>query len=178
MIWLRNENLSIRKDAVMNTSLPIVISLFFVLSLPSSAVSQESASATVLRMIDGDTMIMMVEGKQEWVNLLAIDAPETGQPWGMIALNALNMLVDGKDIRIEFDKEQRNYEGRMWGYLWVGDTFVNREMVLNGYALWDFWPPNTRYDEQLLNAEFQARKDWKGMWKSPAPSSDDMPVNY
>lgn len=162
----------------MKKSLWIVIGIFLVLSLPSSSFSQEFASATVLRIIDGDTMIMMVEGKKEWVNLLAIDAPETVQPWGMVALNALNMLVAGKDIRIEFDKEQRTPEGQLWGYLWVGDTFVNREMVLNGYALWDTWPPNTRYDDQLLDAEFQARKDWKGMWKSPKPTADDMPVGF
>ncbi len=161
----------------MKTSFGIVMGLCLVLALPSLVFSQESASATVLRIIDGDTMIMMVEGKQEWVNLLAVDAPEPAQPWGMVALNALNMLVDGKDIRIEFDKEQRNYEGQMWGYLWVGETFVNREMVLNGYALWDFWPPNIRYDEQLLAAEFQARKNWKGMWKSQAPTADDMPFH-
>ncbi len=158
----------------MKKSFLIVIGIFLVLSLPSSTFSQESASATVLRIIDGDTMIMMVEGKKEWVNLLAVDAPETVQPWGMVALNALNRLVDGKDIRIEFDKEQRTHEGQMWGYLWVGETFVNREMILNGYALWDYWPPNNRYDDEFLEAEFQARKDWKGMWKSQAPTADDM----
>ena len=158
----------------MKKSLWIVIGFFLVLSLPSSTFSQESVSATVLRIIDGDTMIMMVEGKKEWVNLLAVDAPETVQPWGMVALNALNRLVDGKDIRIELDKEQRGHEGQLWGYLWVGDIFVNREMVLNGYALWDLSPPNTRYDDEFLEAEFQARKDWKGMWKSQAPTADDM----
>ena len=157
----------------MKTSLGIVIGCCLILALPASVFSQESAAAKFLRIIDGDTMIMMVDGKKEWVNLLAVDAPEAVQPWGMVALNALNMLVTGKDIRIEFDKEKRNYEGQMWGYLWVGDTFVNQEMVLNGYALWDFWPPNIRYDEQLLDAEFQARKDRKGMWKSPTPSSED-----
>lgn len=159
----------------MKTSFGIVMSFCLVLSIPATVFSQESASATVLRIIDGDTMIMMVEGKKEWVNLLAVDAPEGVQPWGMVALNALDMLVTGKDIRIEFDKEKRNYEGQMWGYLWVGETFVNREMILNGYALWDFWPPNIRYDEQLLDAEFQARKEGKGMWKSQKPTADDMP---
>lgn len=159
----------------MKISLGIVIGLCLIFSLPTSVFSQEYTSAKVLRIIDGDTMIMMVEGKKEWVNLLAVDAPEAVQPWGMVALNALNGLVTGKDIRIEFDKKKRNYEGQMWGYLWVGETFVNLEMVLNGYALWDFWPPNIRYDEQLLTAEFQARREWKGMWKSPAPTSDDMP---
>ena len=159
----------------MKILIGIVIGLCFVLALSSSVFSQESTSVTVLRIIDGDTMMMMVEGKKEWVNLLAVDAPEGVQPWGMVAHNALNVLVAGKDMRLEFDKEQRNPAGQMWGYLWVGETFVNLEMVLNGYALWDFWPPNIRYDEQLLDAEFQARKDRKGMWKSPKPTAEDMP---
>jgi endonuclease YncB( thermonuclease family) len=65
----------------------------------------------------------------------------------------------------------------MLGYLWAGDTFINLEMVLNGYALWDFWPPNNRYDDELLEAEFQARKEWKGIWKSPVPTRDDKPFD-
>gem|GEM_PF-5173213 len=159
----------------MKFSLRVVLNLFLILSLPPAVFSQDSVAATFLRIVDGDTVIMMVEGKREWVHLLAVDAPEGVQPWGMVALNALKMLVEGQDIRIEFDKEQRNYQGHLWGYLWVGDVLLNREMILNGYALWDLWPPNNRYDDELLEAEFQARKAWRGMWKSPTPEGDDKP---
>ena len=169
--------LEIEKGHKMKQALWIRIGLFLFLFQPTSAFSQESASAKAVRVIDGDTIIMMVDGKKEWVNLLAVDAPESAQPWGLIAAAALKMLVDGKDIRIEFDEQRRRHDGRMWGYLWVGGTFVNREMVLNGYALWDFWPPNIRYDDTLLDAEFAARKNWKGIWKSPKPSSGDAPFS-
>ena len=147
----------------------------FLLMLPMSALSLESASATVIRVIDGDTMIMMVDGKKEWVDLLAVDAVEGIQPWGYIATGALKMLVEGKELRIEFDEQPRNPDGRMWGYVWVGDTMINQEMVLNGYALWDFWPPNIRYDEKFLNAEFEGRNNGKGIWKSPKPTDADAP---
>ncbi len=162
----------------MKTSSWTFIGIVFLLLLPTSAFSQEFAAAESIRVIDGDTIIMMVDGKKEWVNLLAIDAVEPVQPWGLVATAALKMLVDGKDVRIEYDEQKRRPDGRMWGYLWVGDTFVNHQMILNGYALWEFWPPNIRYDEKLLAAEFEARNNWKGIWKSPKPTADDTPFDY
>ena len=170
MMGILNESI---EGIFMKVSHWIVSGFFVVLSFPSFAMSQEVVSAKVIRVVDGDTLVMFVGERREWIDLIAIDAPEAVQPWGMVAFSALKALVDGKDIRIEFDIEKRNPEGRLWGYLWAGDTFINRELVLNGYALWDYWPPNNLYDDDLINAEFQARKEWRGMWKSPVPTNGD-----
>ena len=162
----------------MNFLILSTIFIFTVILCPPFGFSQNTIPAETVMVIDGDTIIMMIEGKKEWVDLLAIDAPEPTQPWGVVSQNALKTLVEGKQIHIEFDQEKHNHEGRLWGYLWAGETLVNHAMVLNGYALWDFWPPNVRYDKKLLDAEFLARKNWQGMWKSAEPSPNDLLLQH
>jgi micrococcal nuclease len=127
-------------------------------------------SARVVGVTDGDTVNVLRQhpsGRREQVRvrLHGIDAPESGQPFGSKAKEALSALVHDKQVRVE-QKDVDTY-GRTVAVLWVGAANVNVEMVRLGMA-WHY----TRYapdDRQLSRAERDARASRRGLWSDPRP---------
>ncbi len=100
----------------------------------------------VEKVIDGDTF----RGGGYTVRLLGIDAPEKGQPCYEQAKNFLKRLVEGKRVRVEYGKRKKDRYGRLLAYVWVNGTFVNRELVLRGFAVFRSYGERLKY-EKLLN---------------------------
>lgn len=116
---------------------------------------------TVLYVIDGDTIVV---AKGEKVRYLGINAPEKGQPFFREAKEENCRLVEGKKVRLELDKQPRDQYGRTLAYVWVGEVMVNLELVRSGLAHTYIFPPNVKYQEQLLKAEEEAREKGRGIW--------------
>ena len=57
----------------------------------------------VLRVVDGDTVVVVAEGKPMWVRIAAIDAPERGEPGGAESAAQLEAILRGKTIRLSFE---------------------------------------------------------------------------
>lgn len=121
----------------------------------------------VKRVIDGDT-IELENG--EPVRYIGIDTPETKHPskplqyYGKEASEANRSLVEGKEVRLEFDVQQRDKYGRLLAYVYVGDTFVNAWLVENGYAQILTIPPNVKYQDKFLELQKKAREEGRGLW--------------
>src|SRR5699024_5086390 len=97
--------------------------------------------ATVVRVVDGDTVHILLNGKEEVVRLLLVDTPETKhptkpvQPFGPEASAfTKQMLPNGKEIEYEFDTSERDKYGRLLGYLYVDGKMVNEALLENGLA--------------------------------------------
>ena len=145
--------------------------LFFVfLSLINIGCARSQAFQHVERVVDGDTFVLI---GGERVRLIGIDTPESVhpekpvEPFGREASAYLKKLVEGKGVRLEFDVQDRDRYGRLLAYVYLGDgTFVNAEIVRNGYAAVLTVPPNVTHAEEFLALQREAREGRRGLWSN------------
>ncbi len=129
--------------------------------------------ATVIEVVDGDTIDVELHGRRERVRLLGIDAPESVHPsvpvqcFGPEASAGLtNALPPSSVIRVERDAETRDRYGRLLLYVYRAEDnlFVNRWLVRTGLADTSFYQPNTALAPQLTEARTRARIERAGLW--------------
>jgi micrococcal nuclease len=135
--------------------------------------SRDARWATVVYVIDGDTIIITLDGRQTRVRLLGIDAPEdTGRHncFGEQATAELRRLLPhGSAVLLAHDQRRIDPYGRDLTYVWRSDgAFVNRILVRRGFATTLVIPPNVRYQQELNRAEELARRERAGLWRSCA----------
>jgi len=118
--------------------------------------------ALVIRVIDGDTIVLKDD---ERVRLLGIDTPERGQYYFEEARERLSEMVDGKEVLLETDKEERDKYDRLLRYVWINKTLTNLELVREGYARTFMLEPGDKYFEELVAAESWARESGLGIWQ-------------
>ncbi len=136
----------------------------------------------VKRVIDGDT-VQLETGER--VRLIGIDTPEIHESdklykdsqrtkqdiraikeLGRRAYEFTKGLVEGKRVSLEFDVEKRDRYGRLLAYIYLqGATFVNAEIVKQGYASLMTFPPNVKYADLFLRLYQEARENRRGLWK-------------
>ena len=143
---------------------PFVFASLF-LFLASAAVAAEPITGKVIRIVDGDTLVILVGTEQVKIRLAQIDTPERGQPWSSRAKQALSALAFGKVEPVTVDRY-----GRTIGELFVGGVHINRQMVRDGDA-WVYRKYVT--DNSLLDLENEARAGKRGLWG--LPESDRLP---
>ncbi len=121
-------------------------------------------TVTVIQVIDGDTCLLE-DGRR--VRYLGINAPERDEARFEEATRANNKLVGGKEIRLEPCDLSQDKEGRLLAYVFVGETFVNEELVRQGYAHIQR-PLAEVYRDILLEAQEEARVAARGIWAKVA----------
>lgn len=132
--------------------------LLSLLLLPACARPQ---AVGVVRVIDGDTIV--IQGGEK-VRYIGINAPEMDTAWGEAARQQNLALVNGKRLRLEKDISNRDRYGRLLCYVYAESLFVNAELVRLGYARARAYPPDTRYRSYLEEMEREARAAGRGMW--------------
>ena len=140
-------------------------SLLVCLSLLASAASAAELRGKVIKITDGDTVVILDAKKaQHKIRLNGIDAPESQQPFGTKSRQHLGGLIHEKEVRIVWTKRDRY--GRILGTVYLDQQNVNLEMVRSGFA-WRF----VRYskDEELATAENVARLAKIGLWADENP---------
>jgi micrococcal nuclease len=130
----------------------------------------QSAIVEVTRVVDGDTVEVQLDGQEEDVRYIGVDTPETVKPeepvecFGPQASSFNHRLVEGRQVRLVFDRERRDVYGRLLAYVYLGDRFVNAELVRRGLAETLTIPPNNRFAEQLKRLEIAAARAGRGLW--------------
>jgi len=143
-----------------------VVAIFFLIGSLLSA--QDFCLCT--RVIDGDTIIVEIDGKQERVRLIGVDTPETVHPskpveyFGKEASEFTKRMVEGKKVRLEFDWQKRDKYGRLLAYVYLPDgTFLNAEIIKQGYGFaYTRFP--FKYLEEFRQYEREARENSRGLW--------------
>lgn len=131
--------------------------------------------AEVVDVVDGDTIEVLIDGEVEDVRYIGIDTPESvtpGEPvecFGKAASRANEHLVAGETVRLVFDAERRDHYGRLLAYVHVGETFVNGELVEDGYARTLEIEPNTSRAERLRRLATEAGRAGAGIWSACEP---------
>lgn len=143
-------------------SLCIFLSIFFT---PFDALPKDYV---VNKIIDGNT-VQLDTG--EIVRYIGVDAPDRNHKTGESEFYARQAkaynqkLVLLKKVKLEFDKEQKDDSGRLLAYVFVKNTFVNEELIKNGYARAKIVPPNIKYKRLFLDHEAKARQSERGLWQ-------------
>lgn len=134
-------------------------------STPTTSVAQEQR-AQVTRVIDGDTIEVILSGRKYRVRLIGIDTPERGRPYYREATNKTKELVLAKQVRLVKDVSETDRYGRLLRYVYVNGTFVNAELVRQGYAVQATFPPDVRHAELFKRLAAEAREEEAGLWKT------------
>jgi micrococcal nuclease len=134
---------------------------------------QEVGHARVVRVVDGDTVVLGGIGK---VRLIGIDTPEVYghvECFGPAASAfAKRSLPAGLSVRYRLGAEQRDRYGRALAYVWLGDgRMFNAVLAERGYAQPLTIPPNDRYAPTFAAAARRARTAGRGLWSRPGCAS-------
>ena len=128
--------------------------------------------ATVVDVVDGDTLEVRVDGATERVRLIGINTPESGECFAAEATEALADLVAGREVRLVRDTSDRDQYGRLLAYVEVDGTHVNAALVRGGYAIAREYPPDTARADELAAAQREAQEAAAGMWAADGCASD------
>ena len=185
---------SIAKDPVVVTGVALIGVILFLFSqnhkggFPVAGNNMQAPlvgnydNVLVVRAVDGDTLKL---ANNERVRLIGIDTPEmheseklyrdsrksgqdvkTIQALGKRSYAFTRSLVEGKTVRLEFDVEKRDKYKRLLAYVYLPDgTFVNAEIVKQGYASLMTYPPNVKHADEFRALYQQAREQRLGLWK-------------
>ena len=118
--------------------------------------------ALVVRVIDGDTVEL---GDGSRVRYLCIDTPERGEAFYSEATERNSKLVYGKVVRLETGVEDVDKYGRLLRYVYVGEVFVNAELVKGGFAEAFIFDEEEVHADYLRQLESEARRAGRGQWE-------------
>ncbi|MCV0403565.1 MAG: thermonuclease family protein [Chloroflexi bacterium] len=136
----------------------------------------ELESAVVVRIADGDTITVEIDGRRERVRYVGVDAPEVanaerGSPaecGADAATDANRALVEGVELTLERDATDRDRFGRLLRHVWVAPDgewlHVGEALVVDGWVEARSFPPDTLHDARLDRAERTARAERAGIW--------------
>lgn len=159
----------------------VILLSIFITSGCSVETDVTGDEATFIRVVDGDTLIAEIDGKEEYVRLLLVDTPETKhpskdvQPFGEEAsLLMEDTFEKNETIGLEFGTEKRDKYDRILAYLYNADDVMFNELLLEeGLARVAFvYPPNDKYVDDFYEIEEQAMNDHKGIWSIPGYVTD------
>jgi micrococcal nuclease len=133
-----------------------------------------ASAGRVVRVVDGDTIHVRVDGREETVRYIGVDTPESVKPGTPVQCfakkaSAFNhRLVDGEKVRLVRDAEARDRYGRLLAYVYRArdNRFVNATLVRRGYAVPLTIPPNVAHAEQFRDLASAARRAGRGLWSS------------
>lgn len=120
--------------------------------------------ATVVDVVDGDTIKVEIDGETYKVRYIGMDTPERERPFYAEATAKNAELVDGQTVLLVKDVSETDKYDRLLRYVFVGDTFVNFELVNQGYAEAATFPPDVACDGMFRAAEADARSHERGLW--------------
>ncbi|MBM3327267.1 MAG: thermonuclease [Calditrichaeota bacterium] len=131
-------------------------------------------AVSVARVVDGDTVILLLEGKEHRVRLLGVDTPESvkpdtpPEPGGVEAGRFLKNLLNGEKVYVEYEaagKASKDRYGRDLAYLYRAPDglFVNQEIVRQGYGR-VYRQAKFKYRDEFIRLEATAKAGQKGMW--------------
>ena len=153
----------------------VVLALISTACAPPADDGLPAGTARIVSIVDGDTVVIDLDGSDERVRLIGIDTPETVHPtrpvecYGAESTDRITELVPpGSVVRLERDVEWRDHFGRLLLYLFRADDdlFVNEALVAEGYAATWHIDPNGAYRSVLGAAEQDARAAGRGLWSA------------
>ena len=122
--------------------------------------------ARVARVVDGDTVVVLLGGRSYRLRYIGIDTPELpGDCYAQEAKRRNSELVLGRTVCLEKDVSETDRYGRLLRYVWLpGGEMVNAILVREGYAMAYTYPPDVKYSQLFVSLQRQAREAGAGLW--------------
>lgn len=165
-------------------SLLILLAAYF---LKGNPVETKSSSASygfyqIVKVVDGDTITVSIDGKNIGVRLIGLNTPETLDPrkpvqcFGKEASDQAKKMLSGQTVRLEADSTQDSKDkyDRLLRYVFLADgTLFNKWMIENGFGFEYTYDSNPyQYQTDFKLAEKSARENQRGLWASSACSGE------
>lgn len=136
--------------------------------------SQYDGPYHVVKVVDGDTIKINIDGEDTTVRLIGIDTPESVHPTkeknvpeGKIASDYTKSLLEDTDVYIEYGEEPNDRYGRVLAYVYIGDDdMINARLLSDGYAQVYTVKPNNKYEEYFIQLEQEAQSGGRGLWST------------
>lgn len=158
---------------MMNRILLLFLAVSFLALSCASKRGGDERFLKVTKVVDGDTF-WADDGSEKGVKvrLIGVDAPESRNVfkkkkgfYGEEAKAYLTNLFHHQKVRLEFDVDTLDRYGRTLAYAYLPDgTFVNADLVKNGYAMVMTVPPNVKHVEEFVELQKEARENKRGLW--------------
>lgn len=110
----------------------------------------------VVRVVDGDTIVINYNGVEEKVRMIGIDTPESVHPdsennteGGVTAAEYTRSMLEGQKVSLEFDVQERDMYGRLLAYVYLDGVMFNKTLLEKGYAVISTYPPNVKYVDEF-----------------------------
>lgn len=143
------------------------------LGLPTATTNSVGTYYEVTKVTDGDTLHILMNGKDEKVRLIGINTPETVDPrrtvecFGKEASARMKDLAGGKIVKLEYDESQnvRDAYDRILAYVYLEDgQMLNRKMIAEGYAYEYTYLKPYKYQTEFRELQNLARTSKRGLW--------------
>ena len=137
---------------------------------PEDAV--KSGPYKVVRVIDGDTALININGTEQRCRLIGIDTPESVHPdegrnteEGKTASDWTKEFLTGQNVYLEYDLQPEDTYGRQLVYLYLEDgRMVQDELLKEGLAQVMTVQPNSKYASHFHELQEEARANEVGFW--------------
>jgi len=124
--------------------------------------------ARVVEVVDGDTIVVDLDGRSYRVRYIGMDTPERDEPLYEEARRRNSALVMGREVFLVQDVSETDRYGRLLRYVlrregeeWV---LVNEILVREGLARAVTYPPDVAFARLFLEAQREARQNARGLW--------------
>ena len=162
----------VTKKVVLWTAGILLVPALAIIGWSYAALSDDGRdTASVLRVIDGDTIDVDLDGEETRVRLLNIDTPETKHPdeavqcLGPEASDFLEeLLPTGTEVQLEYDVEREDHYGRTLAGVFHEDSLVNSQIATQGLGVAVVYEPNRKFYDQVKAAEHNARNHQAGIF--------------
>jgi micrococcal nuclease len=134
--------------------------------------SMTRVPTTVTRVVDGDTIHVTLDGRDVTVRLIGIDTPEKDGPYthaqchGDVATGYTTARLEGRSVELEFDVDRTDRYDRTLAYVWLQGQLFNEQLLRDGIAVVDTFPPNVRYLDRFTKAQDEARAAERALWSA------------
>jgi len=152
-------------------SLVILVSMLFGVLGPvfggDSSDSQDAPelqSATVVRVIDGNTIVVDTDDGERTVQMIGVDTPIYGNPFYDFAQEVTQSWIHGEQISLEADAEDKDDQGRLLRYVYLDGVLINAAILLNGLGSAVNDGRNMRYNGYLSDMQRRAQDSGAGIW--------------
>ena len=145
---------------------------------PDGTSPTDRVTASVVEVVDGDTIRVDLAGTVTLVRLIGIDAPETDGPFtdrecfGDEATAFARDALADREVELGFDVDRTDRFDRTLAYVWVDGSLFNERIVYEGFATISTFPPNVRYVDRFAAAQRDAREEGRGLWAA-CPLTND-----
>lgn len=137
------------------------------------AATGEETVYPVTKVVDGDTIRVLMSNKSTTIRLIGINTPETVDPrrgvecFGMEASHKMKELLEGRKVRLVPDPSQsdRDKYDRLLRYVYRDDgVFINKQMIAEGFAYEYTYDTPYRFQKEFKREQTSAQNKGVGLW--------------